>query len=33
MPTITVDDGCPINVEVSGRDDAPALHWWDDLAG
>src|SRR3569832_332981 len=42
MPTITVDDGCPLNVEVSGRDDAPALmlsnslgtdlHMWDDQA-
>ena len=25
MPTITVDDGCPIHVEVTGRADAPAL--------
>jgi 3-oxoadipate enol-lactonase len=25
MPIITVDDGCPINVEVTGRNDAPAL--------
>ncbi|MGN6572321.1 MAG: 3-oxoadipate enol-lactonase [Pseudolabrys sp.] len=42
MPTITVDDGCPINVEVTGRDDAPPLmlsnslgtdlHMWDDQA-
>jgi 3-oxoadipate enol-lactonase len=42
MPTITVDDGCPIYVEVTGRDDAPALmlsnslgtdlHMWDDQA-
>ena len=42
MPTITTDDGCPINVEVSGREDAPALmlsnslgtdlHMWDDQA-
>jgi 3-oxoadipate enol-lactonase len=42
MPIITVDDGCPINVEVSGRDDAPPLmlsnslgtdlHMWDDQA-
>lgn len=40
MPTVTADDGCPINVEVSGPDDAPALmlsnslgtdlHMWDD---
>jgi len=43
MPTITVDDGCAINVEVSGRDNAPALmlsnslgtnlSMWDDQAG
>jgi len=43
MPKITVDDGCPINVEVTGRDDAPALvlsnslgtdlTMWDDQAG
>jgi 3-oxoadipate enol-lactonase len=42
MPTITVDDGCPIHVEVTGRDNAPALmlsnslgtdlHMWDDQA-
>ena len=42
MPTVTADDGCPINVEVSGPDDAPALmlsnslgtdlHMWDDQA-
>ena len=42
MPTITVDDGCPIHVEVTGREDAPALmlsnslgtdlHMWDDQA-
>ena len=42
MPTITTDDGCPINVEVGGREDAPALmlsnslgtdlHMWDDQA-
>ena len=25
MPTITVDDGCPIHVEVAGSDSAPAL--------
>jgi 3-oxoadipate enol-lactonase len=43
MPIITADDGCPIYVEVEGRDDAPALmlsnslgttlHMWDDQAG
>ncbi len=42
MPTITVDDGCPIYVEVEGREGAPALmlsnslgtnlHMWDDQA-
>ncbi len=42
MPTITTDDGCSINVEVSGREGAPALmlsnslgtnlHMWDDQA-
>jgi len=42
MPTITADDGCPLNVEVSGRADGPALmlsnslgtnlHMWDDQA-
>jgi 3-oxoadipate enol-lactonase len=42
MPTITVDDGCPIHIEVSGRDNAPALmlsnslgtnlSMWDDQA-
>ena len=42
MPTITVDDGCPIYVEVEGRESAPALmlsnslgtnlHMWDDQA-
>jgi 3-oxoadipate enol-lactonase len=42
MPMITTDDGCPINVEVSGREGAPALmlsnslgtnlHMWDDQA-
>jgi|SRR6185369_7617746 len=42
MPTITTDDGCPINVEVSGREGAPALmlsnslgtdlHMWDHQA-
>ena len=43
MPMITTDDGCPINVEVTGSDSAPALmlsnslgtnlHMWDDQAG
>jgi 3-oxoadipate enol-lactonase len=43
MPTITADDGCPINVEVEGSDSAPVLmlsnslgtnlHMWDDQAG
>lgn len=43
MPTITADDGCPIHVEVEGREEAPALmlsnslgtdlHMWDDQAG
>jgi 3-oxoadipate enol-lactonase len=42
MSTITADDGCPIYVEVEGREDAPALmlsnslgtnlHMWDDQA-
>ena len=42
MPTITTDDGCPINVEVEGRESAPVLmlsnslgtdlHMWDDQA-
>lgn len=42
MPTITMDDGCPINVEVEGRDSGPVLmlsnslgtdlHMWDDQA-
>ena len=42
MPTITTDDGCPLNVEVSGSEGAPALmlsnslgtdlHMWDDQA-
>jgi 3-oxoadipate enol-lactonase len=42
MPTITARDGCSINVEVAGREDAPALmlsnslgtdlHMWDDQA-
>jgi 3-oxoadipate enol-lactonase len=42
MPMIKADDGCPINVEVAGREDAPALmlsnslgtnlHMWDDQA-
>jgi 3-oxoadipate enol-lactonase len=40
MPTITAADGCPINVEVEGREGAPVLilsnslgtnlHMWDD---
>ncbi len=43
MPMINADDGCPINVEVAGRDGAPVLmlsnslgtnlHMWDDQAG
>ena len=43
MPTITADDGCPLHVEVEGREGAPALmlsnslgtnlHMWDDQAG
>ena len=43
MPMIKADDGCPIHVEVEGRDDAPVLmlsnslgtnlHMWDDQAG
>jgi 3-oxoadipate enol-lactonase len=42
MPMINADDGCPINVEVAGRDGAPVLmlsnslgttlHMWDDQA-
>ena len=42
MPTITTHDGCPLNVEVDGRDGAPVLmlsnslgtnlHMWDDQA-
>ena len=42
MPIITTDDGCPINVEIEGRDGGPALmlsnslgtdlHMWDDQA-
>jgi 3-oxoadipate enol-lactonase len=42
MPKIEADDGCKINVEVSGRENAPALmlsnslgtdlHMWDDQA-
>src|SRR6516162_6448070 len=42
MPTITTHDGCPINIEVDGRDGAPVLmlsnslgtnlHMWDDQA-
>src|ERR1700686_3657545 len=43
MPMIKADDGCPISVEVEGRDGAPVLmlsnslgtnlHMWDDQAG
>ena len=43
MPMINADDGCPINVEVTGPDNAPALmlsnslgtdlHMWDDQVG
>jgi 3-oxoadipate enol-lactonase len=43
MPMITADDGCPIYVEVTGSDNAPALmlsnslgtnlHMWDEQAG
>lgn len=43
MPMITADDGCRINVEISGNDSAPALmlsnslgtniHMWDDQNG
>jgi 3-oxoadipate enol-lactonase len=43
MPLINADDGCPINVEVEGRDSAPALmlsnslgtdlRMWDDQVG
>src|SRR6187399_2458662 len=42
MPTINADDGCPLNVEVEGREGAPVLmlsnslgtnlHMWDDQA-
>jgi 3-oxoadipate enol-lactonase len=42
MPIIKADDGCPLNVEVEGKDGAPALmlsnslgtdlHMWDDQA-
>jgi len=42
MPTITAEDGCPLNVEIEGRDSAPVLmlsnslgtdlHMWDDQA-
>ncbi|HEX3711047.1 MAG TPA: 3-oxoadipate enol-lactonase [Pseudolabrys sp.] len=42
MPTITADDGCPLNVEVEGGESAPVLmlsnslgtnlHMWDDQA-
>ena len=43
MPIISADDGCPINVEVEGRESAPVLmlsnslgtdlHMWDDQMG
>lgn len=43
MPMINADDGCPIYVEIEGREGAPALmlsnslgtdlHMWDDQAG
>jgi 3-oxoadipate enol-lactonase len=43
MPTIATDDGCPINVEVTGSETAPVLmlsnslgtnlHMWDDQVG
>ena len=43
MPTITTDDGCPLNVQIEGREGAPVLmlsnslgtdlHMWDDQAG
>ncbi len=43
MPTIKADDGCPLNVEVTGREGAPVLMlsnslgtdltMWDDQAG
>ena len=43
MPMINADDGCPIHVEVTGADSAPALmlsnslgtdlHMWDDQVG
>jgi len=43
MPTIAADDGCPIYVEVEGREGAPVLmlsnslgtnlHMWDEQAG
>jgi 3-oxoadipate enol-lactonase len=43
MPMINADDGCPIHVEVTGSDSAPALmlsnslgtdlHMWDDQVG
>jgi 3-oxoadipate enol-lactonase len=42
MPVVKADDGCPLNVEVEGKDGAPALmlsnslgtdlHMWDDQA-
>ena len=42
MPTINADDGCPLHVEVEGREGAPVLmlsnslgtnlHMWDDQA-
>ena len=41
MPTISADDGCPLHVEVEGREGAPVLmlsnslgtnlHMWDVL--
>ena len=43
MPEITTDDGCPLNVQIEGREGAPVLmlsnslgtdlHMWDDQAG
>lgn len=43
MPTITADDGCQINVDITGSDSAPVLmlsnslgtniHMWDDQIG
>ena len=42
MPTITAEDGCPLNVEIEGAENAPVLmlsnslgtdlHMWDDQA-